>query len=194
MVYGHANGNNIEETVDEVSKFVDLGYKAVRAQCGIPGLESTYGVSKDKMFYEPADSSLPSENKWSTTKYIEHVPKLFEKLREVHGWDLQLLHDAHHRLTPIETANLGKYLEPYRLFWLEDTVPAENQEVFKLIRNHTSIPLALGEVFNTIWDCKILIQEQLIDYIRASLVHAGGITHLKRISDLSSLYLSLIHI
>ena len=91
----------------------------------------------------------------------------------------------HHRLTPIEAARLGKELEPYRLFWLEDAVPAENQEGFRLIRQHTTTPLAVGEVFNTIWDCKQLIEEQLIDYIRTTVVHAGGITHLRRIADLA---------
>ena len=79
MVYGHANGADIAETVDEVAKFLDLGYKAVRAQCGIPGLPSTYGVSKDKMFYEPADADLPTENLWSSEKYLDHVPQLFER-------------------------------------------------------------------------------------------------------------------
>ena len=46
----------------------------------------------------------------------------------------------------------------------------------------------MGEIFNTIWDCKGLIENQLIDYIRATVVHAGGITHLRRIADLASLY------
>ena len=188
MVYGHANGRDIEETVEEVGRYIEIGYQAVRAQCGIPGLPSTYGVSNDKMFYEPADADLPSENIWSTSRYLDHVPKLFEKLRQVHGWDVHLLHDVHHRLTPIEAARLGQSLEPMRLFWLEDIVPAENQEGFRIIRNHTTTPLAVGEVFNTIWDCKNLIEEQLIDYIRSTVVHAGGITHLRRIADLAGLY------
>ncbi len=188
MVYGHANGNDLSETVEEVGRYIEAGYKAVRAQCGIPGIPSTYGVSKDKMFYEPADADLPTENVWSTTKYLDHVPKLFETLRETYGWEPHLLHDVHHRLTPIEAARLGKSLEPYRLFWLEDAVPAENQEAFRLIRQHTTTPLAVGEIFNTIWDCKDLLEEQLIDYIRTTVVHAGGITHLRRIADLAGLY------
>ena len=188
MVYGHANGRDITETIDEVAKYVDLGYKAIRAQTGVPGLKSTYGVSSDKMYYEPADADLPTENTWSTEYYMEHVPELFQALRVKFGFHKHLLHDVHHRLTPIEAARLGKDLEPFRLFWLEDAVPAENQEGFRLIRQHTTTPLAVGEVFNTIWDCKNLIEEQLIDYIRAAVVHAGGITHLRRIADLASLY------
>ena len=188
MVYGHANGGSIEETVDEVGRYIDMGYKAIRAQSGVPGLDSTYGVSGDKMYYEPADADLPSENIWSTPKYLNHAPKLFQALRDTYGYDHHLLHDAHHRLTPIEAGRLGKDLEPYRLFWLEDTIPAELQEGFRIIRQHTTTPLAVGEVFNSIYDCQQLITEQLIDYIRTTLVHAGGITHLRRIAHLAELY------
>lgn len=188
MVYGHANGRDIEETSDEVARYIEMGYKATRAQTGVPRLASTYGVSKDKMYYEPADAELPSENIWSTEKYLDHTPKLFEHLRDRFGFEPHLLHDVHHRLTPIEAGRLGKSLEPCRLFWMEDATPAENQEAFKLIRQHTVTPLAVGEVFNTIWDCKDLIQNQLIDYIRATVVHAGGITHLRRIADLAGIH------
>jgi len=188
MVYGHANGSTIAETVAEAQKYQAEGYKAVRLQTGIPGLVSTYGVSEDKKFYEPADADLPTENVWSTVKYMRTVPELFAAAREALGPDMNLLHDVHHRLTPIEAGRLGRDLEPYRLFWLEDAVAAENQAGFRLIRQHTTTPLAVGEVFNTIWDAKQLIEEQLIDFIRMTVVHSGGITHLRRIASLADLY------
>ncbi len=188
LVYCHANGKTIDEVLEQAQSFREMGYKAIRLQSGIPGLASTYGVSKDKLFYEPADADIPTENVWSTEKYLSFAPSLFEKAREKLGWDIHLLHDVHHRLTPIEAGRLGKDLEPYRLFWLEDAVPAENQAAFRLIRQHTTTPLAVGEVFNTIWDCKQLIEEQLIDYIRTTVVHAGGITHLRRIASLAAMY------
>jgi mannonate dehydratase len=188
MVYAHANGTSIEETLERAEHYVAQGYKAVRLQAGVPGLKSTYGVSKDKARYEPADADLPSESLWSTEKYLRSVPPLFEAAREKLGWDVHLLHDIHHRLTPIEAGRLGKDLEPYRPFWLEDATPAENQAAFRLIRQHTTSPLAVGEVFNSIWDCKQLIEEQLIDYIRATVVHAGGISHLRRVASLADLY------
>jgi mannonate dehydratase len=188
LVYGHANGRDIEETVDEVAKYKQQGYLAIRAQSGIPGLPSTYGVAKDKMFYEPAEKGLPPENVWSTEKYLLQVPKLFEALRLKFGDDLHLLHDVHHRLTPIEAARLGKSLEPFHLFWLEDAVTAELQEGFRLIRKHTTTPLAVGEVFNSVWDTHILITEQLIDYLRMTVVHSGGLTHLKKIAALAEIY------
>ncbi len=187
MVYGHAQGRDVEETCDAVAEHIEQGYRAIRAQSGIPGIEKSYGIAKGK-FYEPAEKGLPAETTWSTEKYLDFAPRLFERLREKFGFEHHLLHDVHHRLTPIEAARLGKALEPYRLFWMEDPTPAENQEAFRLIRQHTVTPLAVGEVFNSIHDCRALIENQLVDYIRASVTHAGGISHLRRIAALAELY------
>ena len=188
MVYGHANGATIEETIDNALHYKEQGYRAIRLQAGVPGLATTYGVSKDRYFYEPADADLPTEAVWSTEKYLRSVAPLFEKARDALGWDVHLLHDVHHRLTPIEAGRLGRDLEPFRPFWMEDPTPAENQEAFRLIRQHTTTPIAVGEIFNSIWDAKDLIQNQLIDYIRATVVHAGGLTHMRRIAALADLY------
>ncbi|WP_213452052.1 D-mannonate dehydratase ManD [Rhizomonospora bruguierae] len=187
-VYGHANGESVDDVLTEVARYVELGYRAVRVQTGVPGLASTYGVSTNKMFYEPADAAIPTENVWSTERYLAHVPSVFARVREEFGPALKLLHDVHHRLTPIEAARLGRSLEPFALTWMEDPVPAESQDGFRLIRQHTTTPIAVGEVFNTVWDCEQLIREQLIDYIRTTVVHAGGISHLRRIFDLAALH------
>lgn len=188
MVYAHAYGSDIEATIASVDSYMDQGYLAVRAQSGIPGLNSTYGVAKGKAAYEPATRGMPVEHEWSTEKYLNFTPKLFKAVREAVGDDVHLLHDCHHRLTPIEAGRLGKELEPYHLFWMEDTVPAELQEGFRLIRQHTTTPLAVGEIFNTIYDYTTLITEQLIDYIRMSIVRGGGITSMLKVAALASVY------
>jgi len=187
LVYGHANGRDIEEASEAVGRFIEQGFLAVRAQCGVPGVKKAYGISSGKA-YEPAESELPLETVWSTSQYLDIVPKLFDRLRSDHGNDVHLLHDVHHRLTPIEAARLACSLEPYRLFWMEDATPAENQKSFELIRQHSTTPLAVGEVFNSIWDCKHLIENQLIDYIRTTIVHGGGITHMRRLADFAALH------
>jgi len=188
LVYGHASGADIEETVEAVAIYRKRGYQAIRAQSGIPGLASTYGVGHGPGTYEPAEKDAPPVNQWSTEHYLNFAPQLFARLRQEFGPDLHLLHDVHHRLTPIEAARLGKELEPYHLFWLEDPVPAELQDGFRLIRQHSTTPIAVGEVFNSIYDCQKLMEQQWIDYIRAAVVHAGGITHLRRIANLAELY------
>ncbi len=188
MVYGHANGSTPDETVHAVQEYLSMGYRAIRAQCAIPGVVNAYGVGRGTMYYEPAQKGMPLESVWSTERYLDFVPPLFERLRREVGFDVHLLHDVHHRLTPIEAARLGKSLEPYRLFWLEDPVPAENQAAFRTIRHHTTTPIAVGEVFNTIHDCQQLIEEELIDYIRMTVVHGGGISHLRKIAALGELH------
>jgi mannonate dehydratase len=188
LVYGHANGETVDEVLEWVGRYLDDGYRAVRVQCGIPGLRSTYGVSSDKRYYEPADVDAPTENVWSSERYLEFVPGMIEAVRERYGYELHLLHDVHHRLRPIAAAPPGKRPEPFRLFWLEDAVPAELQEGFRIIRGHTTTPLAVGEVLPTIWDFRTLLTEQLIDYVRTSVQRAGGISHLRKIAALAEIH------
>ena len=102
LVYGHANGKDLEDTVRAVAHYAKLGYKAIRAQSGIPGLESIYGVGRGQLYYEPATPDAPQEDLWSTDLYLNFVPRLFERLRKEFGSEIPLLHDVHHRLTPIE--------------------------------------------------------------------------------------------
>ncbi len=188
LVYAHATGKNLEQTIDDVGKKVENGFLAVRVQSGVPGLDKIYGISKDDKPYEPAQKGLPKEESWDTAKYLNFVPKLFKKVREVFGDELHLLHDVHHRCTPIEAARLARELEPFHLFWLEDPVTGELQEGLRLVRQHSTTPIAIGEVFNSVYDCTTLITEQLIDYIRMPLSHGGGITHLQKVAALASIY------
>lgn len=191
LVYCHANGKDLPELFDSVEEHLALGYRAVRIQSAVPGLGKIYGVGTDigSGGYEPAGRGpAPAQESWDTRTYLRHIPGVFEKVRERFGAGLPLLHDVHHRLSPVQAARLGKDLEPYDLFWLEDVTPAEDQQALRLVRQHTTTPLAIGEVFNSIWDCELLIRERLIDYIRMSVVHSGGITHLRRIFSLAELY------
>ncbi|MEY9212354.1 D-galactonate dehydratase family protein [Thermobifida halotolerans] len=198
LVYGHASGRDLPELYDSIRQHLESGFRAVRVQTAVPGLESVYGVASSaaasvggdaRYDYEPARrSARPAEESWDTRAYLRHVPGVFEAVRHEFGPELVLLHDAHHRLTPVQAARLGKALEPYDLFWLEDVTPAENQEALRLVRQHTTTPLAIGEVFNTVWDYQALIREQLIDYVRSPVTHAGGVTALRKILDYAAMY------
>lgn len=103
LVYGHANGRDLAETTEQVGRYIANGYRAVRAQCAVPGLGKTYGIASDSRTYEPAESELPVEALWSTPRYLKLVPELFERLRADHGADVELLlrypgiHAAHGR-------------------------------------------------------------------------------------------------
>ncbi|MDH6288480.1 D-mannonate dehydratase ManD [Rhodococcus opacus] len=189
LSYTHATGWDAPALLDSVDAKRAKGFQAIRVQSGVPGLDSVYGVHQGATGYEPASrGALPVEEVWDTDAYLNHAPRILEAVREHVGPDLKLLHDAHHRLTPQQAARLGKSVEHVDLFWLEDVTPAENQDALRLVRNHTTTPLAIGEVFNTIWDCQHLITEQLIDFIRVAIVHAGGISHVRKIFALAEVY------
>ena len=187
MVYAHASGTSVPEMLEDIARCQEAGYTAIRAQAAVPGIAGTYGVKKNGR-YEPADYDLPDEQPWSTQAYLNFAPGYLEAARDQVGPDIHLLHDVHHRLTPIEAAKFGKRVEEVGLFWMEDPTPADSQDAFALIRQHTTTPIAVGEVLSCIWDVKELIACQYIDYVRCSVVHAGGITHLRRIFDLAALY------
>jgi len=190
--YGHANGADLPELFDSVRARLAEGYTAVRIQTGVPGLKTVYGVHQGTAIAE-ADgvagaprldqTARPVVEDWDTRAYLRHIPTVFEAVRNEFGPEIPLLHDAHHRLTPVEAARLGKSLEPYDLFWLEDCTPAENQDALRLVREHTTTPLAIGEVFNTVFDYQTLVGEQLIDYVRSAVTHFGGVSPLRKLFD-----------
>jgi mannonate dehydratase len=192
--YGHASGRDTEELFDSIRHHLELGFRAIRVQTSVPGITALYGVPAGPAApggrhddYEPAQRApLPAEEDWDTRAYLRHIPAVFEAVRGEFGPELPLLHDGHHRMTPIQAARLGKALEPYDLFWLEDCTPAENQEGLRLVRRHTTTPLAIGEVLNTVWDYQTLIGEQLIDYVRSSVTHTGGITAMRKLLDFAA--------
>jgi mannonate dehydratase len=117
LCYTHAQGRDIAEAVEAVAHRKEQGYKAIRVQVGIPGLPDVYGTGAKSVTNNALDDAVPHEETWSTSKYLRYVPELFKAVRDAHGWDIELLHDTHHRLTPIEAARLGKDLEFARLFW-----------------------------------------------------------------------------
>ncbi len=197
MAYGHASGVDTPQLFDSIREHIEAGYRSIRCQTGVPGLKAIYGIAaqsvidggEERYDHEPARrGAYPAEEDWDTRSYLHHLPTVFEAVRNEFGPDLPLLHDGHHRMTPIQAAKLGKALEPYDLFWLEDCTPAENQDALRLVRQHTTTPLAIGEIFNTIWDFQTLISAQLIDYVRAASTHFGGISPLKKVMDFAAQY------
>ena len=192
LVYAHATGHDLDDLLETIGHYQSQGYKAVRVQCGIPNMpKGGYGIAAqddDSKHFITQFGSLPDEEIWDTDKYLRYMPTVFEKIRERFGNDLKILHDVHHRLTPREAAAFGKEIERFNLYWMEDPTPAEDQSALRLLRQCTTVPIAIGEVFNSLWDCKQLIEEELIDFIRISVTYAGGITHVRRIVELAALH------
>lgn len=182
LTYGHADGGSKEEVLEGVLAFQERGYKVVRAQ--IRG----YGGHGNIGHEAPSRPGLPGTTIWHPPKYLAETPPLFEFLRAKLGMEAELLHDIHGMLTPIEAAWLAKQLEPYRLFFLEDILPIEHFESFRLVRDASKTSLAIGELFTGRWDCLRLFQEQLIDFIRIKPIHVGGITEARKILTMAEPY------
>ncbi len=189
LTYTHATGWDLPALLDSAAARREAGYRAVRVQFGVPGLDLVYGMTRGAATYEPAGRGVgPVEEPWDTASYLRHAPGMLAAVREAVGPELALLHDVHHRLNPTEAARLARAVEPVDLFWLEDVIPAENQSLLRAVRSQTTVPLAIGEVFNTVWDCRELLTERLIDYIRVAIVHAGGISHVRKIFALAETF------
>lgn len=198
LAYGHASGQTIGELLESVDSYRSAGFQAIRVQTGVPGLPSIYGVAdaanaaiggRGRYDYEPARATTaPVQEVWDTRAYLRQVPQAIQAVRDKYGPELILLHDCHHRLTPLQAAQLGKALEPYDMFWIEDPTPQEDQTAFRLIRAHTTTPIATGEVLNSVYDYQTLITERLIDYVRSAVTHTGGITHMRQLMAYAAIY------
>ena len=112
------------DTIPDAAAYLERGYRAVRVQCAVPVYPACTGSTRYHD-YEPAVPGFPPEDAWSTEAYLRFVPELLRQVRTELGFEFHLLHDVHHRLTPIEAVRLGKAVEEQALFWLEDPLPAE---------------------------------------------------------------------
>ena len=182
--YCHADGKTVEETSDNVSKFVEAGWKHVRIQLG--GYGSPFlGKTPD---FKGAGFGLPTDEYQENEPYVEGTLKLFEYIRKVHGGGLELIHDMHERIEPIEAVNLVKALQQYRLFWVEDPLSPEQIGYFKMMRDQCSTPIAMGELFSHPLEWTGLISNRQIDFIRVGFNHIGGITPGLKIARLAEAF------
>lgn len=174
-VYRHVDGQDIEEICENIHKFQEMGITHLRCQNGGYGGER-YGIIPDT-----APSGAYKGIYLDSRKYIRNTVKLFEQIRNRIGYDMELIHDVHERIAPIEAIKLAKELEAFDLFFLEDSVSLENIDWLRKLRQHSSIPIAQGELFNNRAEWKTLIAEQLIDFIRVHISQIGGITPARKL-------------
>ena len=191
-LYFHASGRNFQEVEDNARKAMESGYRHVRVQVAT-GNFATYGARGPTGSPAPNQAGEvvgPTNPKavWESGPYVRMLPKLFEHLRLKLGDEVELLHDVHERVTLNQAIQLCKSLEPYRLYFLEDPFPPEENEHFKLLRQQTSTPLAMGELFNTQHEYVPLIKDRLIDFIRIHISQIGGLSPARKVQALSEFF------
>jgi mannonate dehydratase len=188
--YYHADGRDFQEVENSARKGMALGYRHIRVQAAVPGL-ATYGASRTgPSTGAPGERSGPTRpgDVWDSAPYVRMVPRLFEHLRKTLGEEVELLHDVHERVTLPEAVTLCKALEPYRLFFLEDPLPPEENDHFRILRQQSSVPIAMGELFNTLHEFVPLISERLIDFIRIHISQIGGLSPARKVQALSEYF------
>ena len=187
--YRHATGQTFEDVEKSARALMEQGQRYVRVQVGIPGLE-TYGSAGPKGGRkEPAGKGANDRALlWEPRAYVRRVPKLFEHLRKTLGDDVELLHDVHERVPPVLAFQLAKDLEPYKLFFLEDPLSPEDVGYFEKLRQQTSTPLAMGELFNNPNEFVPLITGRLIDFIRIHISQIGGLTMARKVAALCEFF------
>ena len=175
-VYRHADGRNLEELCENIQRFKEMGITHIRCQCGgYGGSWKAHGLNSTP---EGAYPGIYLDSR----KYIKDTLKLFDGIRSKLGFDIELIHDVHERISPTEAMGFVKELEPYRLFFVEDVLPLDQIEWFRKIRMSTTTPLAEVELFNNPAEWRQLITEQLIDYIRVHISQIGGITPARKLA------------
>jgi mannonate dehydratase len=177
--YRHASGKSFEEVEAAVAKYQAEGYRHIRIQCAVPGYE-TYGSGAAR-----DDSQLTNRrvDVWEPGPYARLVPKLFEHIRTKLGDDVELLHDIHERVPPILAMQLVKDVEKFKPYFMEDPFSPEDVGYFKQLRQQTSTPLAMGELFNNPNEWVPLISERLIDFIRIHISQVGGLTMARKVAS-----------
>jgi mannonate dehydratase len=191
--YFHASGSSFTEVEENARRAMEQGFRHVRVQVSTPGYAS-YGARSTApapAAGSPSDDVVGPTNPraiWESAPYVRMLPKFFEHLRSKLGDEVELLHDVHERVTLNQGINLCKSLEPYRLFFLEDPFPPEDNDHFRLLRQQTSVPIAMGELFNTQHEYLPLIKERLIDFIRIHISQIGGLSPARKVGALSEFF------
>jgi mannonate dehydratase len=190
--YFHASGGSFEEVADRARAAMERGFRHVRVQVGVAGYAS-YGARSTAQppATAGADEVVGPTNPraiWESAPYVRMLPKFFEYLRTTLGDEVELLHDVHERVTLNQAINLCRSLEPYRLYFLEDPFPPEDNDHFRLLRQQTSIPIAMGELFNTQHEYLPLIKDRLIDFIRIHISQIGGLSPARKVAALSEYF------
>jgi mannonate dehydratase len=182
-VYRHASGAEFSETIDQARKYLADGFRNIRVQVGVPGMEG-YGSSRTA-------TKVPALHQGPVFEpdfYIRRALQLFEACRKELGDEVQLLHDVHERVTPIQAVRFAKEAEKFHLFFLEDALSPEDIAYFRMIRQQCATQLAMGELFSSPHEWTPLIAERLIDFIRIHPSMAGGLTQCRKVAAMGEIF------
>ena len=173
-VYRHAGGKEPAEVIDSVRRIMATGCRHVRVQLGGyvgAGVEMRPKGAPEGVYFDDKEK-------------LRRVPPLLEAIRNELGDEVELIHDVHERLAPIDAVWLAKAVEPYRLFFLEDLLAPEDIAWFAQVRSVCSTALAMGELFNHPHEYVPCVTNRWIDFARIHLSQLGGVTPALKLAHL----------
>ena len=189
--YTHAGGSEIQETIDQAHAIVKRGFRHVRVQVGVPGLEA-YGGARDLAPMRGSSgvrmTALHDGPVYEPALYMRRTLKLLEECRKQLGDEIELLHDVHERVAPNQAVQFAKDVEQFKLFFVEDPLSPEDNAYFRQIRAQCATPIAMGELFNSPHEWTPLIAERLIDYMRMHVSQMGGVTPARKVAAMGEVF------
>lgn len=181
--YDHAGGRDKESAVDAVQKSLSNGFRYVRVQLG------GYGGGG---FIPKGEGSRPEGGyagpAFDEEVYVETIPPLFEYVRSKVGFGPKLCHDVHSHLSGSNAVEFCRRMQPYQMFFVEDVLPPEQIAWYRNIRQASTTPQAIGEVFSHPYEYIPLVTERLIDFVRCRVSAIGGITPAKKLATLCEFF------
>lgn len=182
MVYGTIGGRTLDDFDKNFQKMLDRGYRILKCVRGGSNAPSTPELDALK------PEGAPTGNYFNPRDVIENFVEIIAHCREKFGYDVGLIVDVHEKLRPIEAIELAKRLEPYRMFYIEDSLMPEHQEWFEQIRAHSTAPLANGELYNNINEIRPVIANRHIDYLRCHVSQIGGLSPARKLATLCEMF------
>jgi len=183
-VYVHAWGADQEALDAAIERRLEQGFRHIRVQMG--NLEAGYGGDAVQPRYD-AGTAHPG-NYFDPRKYSRDMLAMLKHVRERFGEAIELIHDVHERLRPVETIQFAKAVEPLNLYFLEDPLAPEDLNWFKELRAASATPIAMGELFSNPAEWRPLVESRQIDFLRLHVSQVGGITPARKIAHFAEFH------
>lgn len=181
-VYVVPGGNDLKEYEENVWALIEDGFRYFK----LGGADRLF-LDDTPHSEKPVITNKVSESSGSIydpVKSVRAIVRAFEHFRATFGWEVEIIYDVHERLPPIIGLGLAKELEPFRLFFLEDLFAPEDNDYFRLVREQTSTPIAMGELYNNPHEIIPMVKDRLLDFMRVHVSQIGGLTPARKLAAL----------
>jgi mannonate dehydratase len=174
-----------------------------RLRAHVPAYSTAYGRDLDDLIPRLAERISQGDNRFRVilagseepgrtaaepAAWIRDTVATLATIRRELGDVPEIVVDAHGFLAPADAYRLAAELEPLRPFYLEDPLAPEDLRYLPELRRHTTLPIAVGELFTGPEQYLPLLAQGCIDYLRCHVSAVGGFTAALRIAAAAELF------